>query len=260
MSTDLSSHAKITWCPGCPNNAILVAFKNAITELAESGVVKYENVVATAGIGCHAKILDYLNMNTYNSLHGRAIPAAWGMKAANPDLSVFVFSGDGDSYSEGLNHLLHAARRNDDINVMIHNNQVFALTTGQSTATSPKGHKGMSRPTGSVEEPIDPIRLLLSAGATFVARSYAGEIKRTKEIIKAAHAHKGFSFIDIIQPCITFFDTRDFYKDRLEWLPDGHDRGNLQAALSATHRDDGKIPVGIFYSTERQTFEEAIRP
>jgi 2-oxoglutarate ferredoxin oxidoreductase subunit beta len=101
---------------------------------------------------------------------------------------------------------------------------------------------------------------MLTAGATFVARSYAGEIERTKEIIKAAQAHKGFSFIDIIQPCITFFDTRDFYKDRLVWLPEGHNLGDWQSAFSATHRDDGKVPVGIFYRTERQTFEEAIRP
>jgi 2-oxoglutarate ferredoxin oxidoreductase subunit beta len=258
MTMQLSTDAKISWCPGCPNNAILVAFRKAVTELVESGAVKAENVVACAGIGCHAKILDYLNMNTYNSLHGRAIPAATGVKAANQELSVFVFSGDGDSYSEGLNHLIHAAERNSDINVFIHDNQVFALTTGQSTATSPKGFKGGSRPSGSIENPIDPIRLLLTAGATFVARTYAGEIERTKEIMKAAHAHKGFSFVDIIQPCITFFDTRDFYKDRLAWLPETHDVSDLRAAYDATHQGDEKTPVGIFYRVERPTFESQI--
>ena len=254
----LSTTEKITWCPGCPNNAILVAFRKAITELVAAEVLKEEQVVAVAGIGCHAKILDYLNMNTFNSLHGRAIPPAVGIKAANPDLSVFVFSGDGDSYSEGFNHLVHAAQRNDDINVFIHDNQVFALTTGQSTPTSPKGHKGGSRPSGSIENPIDPLKLMLTAGATFVARTYSGEIEKTKEIMKAAHAHKGFSFVEIIQPCITFFDTRDFYKEHLVDLPGTHAVTDLDAAFAALRRDDGKVPVGIFYRTETPTYEEQI--
>lgn len=258
MTMQLSTPEKITWCPGCPNNAILVAFRKAITELVESGAVKEENVVACAGIGCHAKILDYLNMNTFNSLHGRAIPPAIGMKAVNPDLSVFVFSGDGDSYSEGFNHLVHAAERNDDINVIIHDNQVFALTTGQSTNTSPKGHKGGTRPLGSVETPIDPLRLMITAGATFVARTYAGNIEQTKQVMKAAHAHKGFSFVEVLQPCITFFDTRDFFKDHLVDLPADHAVTDVRAAYDATHRDDGKVPVGIFYSTTIPTFEEQI--
>lgn len=258
MTMQLSTEEKITWCPGCPNNQILVAFRKAVTELVESGAVKEENVVATAGIGCHAKILDYLNMNTFNSLHGRAIPPAIGMKAANPDLSVFVFSGDGDSYSEGFNHLVHAAERNDDINVFIHDNQVFALTTGQSTATSPKGHKGGSRPLGSIETPINPLRLMLTAGATFVARTYAGEIEKTKEIMKAAHAHKGFSFVEIIQPCITFFDTRDFFKEKIMWLPNDHARGDVRSAYMATIREDDMVPLGVFYHATTPTFEEQI--
>jgi 2-oxoglutarate/2-oxoacid ferredoxin oxidoreductase subunit beta len=258
MTMQLSTTSKITWCPGCPNNAILVAFRKAVTELVESGAVKEENVVACAGIGCHAKILDYLNMNTFNALHGRAIPPAVGMKAANPDLSVFVFSGDGDSYSEGFNHLVHAAQRNDDINVLIHDNQIFALTTGQSTPTSPKGHKGGARPSGSIENPIDPLRLMITAGATFVARSYAGEIEKTKEIIKAAHAHKGFSFVEIAQPCITFFDTRDFFKDNIVWLSDDHPKADRRAAYEATQREDGKAPMGIFYHVTQPTFEEQL--
>jgi 2-oxoglutarate ferredoxin oxidoreductase subunit beta len=254
----LSTTAKITWCPGCPNNQILVAFRKMITELVESGAIKEENVVACAGIGCHAKILDYLNMNTFNALHGRAIPAATGIKAANKDLAVFVFSGDGDSYSEGLNHLIHAADRNTDINVFIHDNQIFALTTGQSTMTSPKGHKGGSRPSGSVENPIDPIRLMLTAGATFVARAFAGDIEGTKQIMKAAYEHKGFSFVDIIQPCITFYDTRDFYKEHLVHLPDDHNKEDMRAAYGATFRDDDKVPMGIFYRVTRPSFEEQI--
>ncbi len=258
MTSQLATSTKISWCPGCPNNQILVAFRKAVTELCEVGALKEENIVAAAGIGCHAKILDYLNMNTFNALHGRAIPAIEGIKAANDALTVVAFSGDGDSYSEGLSHLIHAAQRNSDINVFIHDNQIFALTTGQATATSPKGFKGLTRPSGSIEEPIDPLRMMMNAGATFVARAYAGEYEKTKEIMKAAIAHKGMSFIDIAQPCITFFDTRDFYKEHIVWLPEDHDTTNLDAAYHATKRDDGKIPMGIFYRADRPTFEQQL--
>lgn len=258
MSLQLGTYAKISWCPGCPNNQILVAFRKAVTELCESGALKEENIVAAAGIGCHAKILDYLNMNTFNALHGRAIPAIEGIKAANDALTVVAFSGDGDSYSEGLSHLIHAAQRNSDINVFIHDNQIFALTTGQATATSPKGFKGLTRPSGSIEEPIDPLRMMMNAGATFVARTYAGEFEKTKEIMKAAIAHKGMSFIDIAQPCITFFDTRDFYKDNITWLPEGHNVTDLDAAYHATKKIEGKVPMGIFYQVETPTFEQQL--
>jgi 2-oxoglutarate ferredoxin oxidoreductase subunit beta len=226
--------------------------------MCEAGTLKEENVVAAAGIGCHAKILDYLNMNTFNALHGRALPAIEGVKAANDALTVVAFSGDGDSYSEGLSHLVHAAQRNSDINVFIHDNQIFALTTGQATATSPKGFKGLTRPAGSIEEPIDPLRLMITSGATFVARTYAGEIEKTKELMKAAIAHKGMSFIDIAQPCITFFDTRDFYKESIVWLPEDHDVTNPDTAYRATKRDDGKIPMGLFYHVTKPTFEEQL--
>lgn len=258
MSTELGTYAKISWCPGCPNNQILVAFRKAVTELCEAGTLKEENIVAGAGIGCHAKILDYLNMNTFNALHGRALPAIEGIKAANPALTVVAFSGDGDSYSEGLSHLVHAAQRNSDINIFIHDNQIFALTTGQATATSPKGFKGLTRPTGSIEEPMDPLRLMITSGATFVARTYAGEIEKTKEIMKEAMLHKGTSFVDIAQPCITFFDTRDFYKEHIAWLPEDHDATNVDMAYSATKRGDGKIPMGIFYRVTSPTFEEQL--
>ncbi|KKU79645.1 MAG: Pyruvate ferredoxin/flavodoxin oxidoreductase, beta subunit [Parcubacteria group bacterium GW2011_GWA2_47_7] len=255
---ELATHSKISWCPGCPNNQILVAFRKAVTEMCEAGTLKEENIVASAGVGCHAKILDYLNMNTFNALHGRSIPPIEGMKAANPSLTVVAFSGDGDSYSEGLSHLIHSAQRNSDINVFIHDNQIFALTTGQATATSPKGFKGLTRPTGSIEDPIDPLRMMMNAGATFVARTYAGEMGKTKDIMKAAMAHKGMSFIDIAQPCITFFDTRDFYKDNIAWLPEDHDVTNLDAAYHATKQSDGKIPMGIFYQVLKPTFEEQL--
>ena len=258
MDLNLSTKAKITWCPGCPNNAILVAFREVITDLVNEEKVKLENVVALSGIGCHGKITDYLNMNSFTSLHGRVIPTMTGVKAANPALMVIGFSGDGDSYDEGLDHLVHAARRNSDITLFIHDNQIFALTTGQATPTSPKGFKNKSRPAGSIEEPFNPLLLMLSAGATFVARAYAPDIAKTKEIMKAAIAHKGFSFVDIIQPCLTFNDTREYYAKRLYWLDEKFPTNNVAEATEKAREYGDKIPFGIFYQTDKPTFEEQV--
>jgi 2-oxoglutarate ferredoxin oxidoreductase subunit beta len=255
-NANLTTKAKITWCPGCPNSQILVAFRKVILDLVADNSLQIENLVAFAGIGCHGKISDYINVNTFTSLHGRLIPAMTGAKCANPKLTVVGFSGDGDSYDEGIEHLIHAAKRNSDINLFIHDNQIFALTTGQFDAASPKGFKGKSTPHGSIEEPINPLLLMLSAGATFVARSYAGDIAGTEKIMKAAIAHKGFSFVDIIQPCITFFDTRDHFKEKTYSIPEDLPKTDLKAAMEKVHGDpDGKIPLGIFYQVEKPTFE-----
>lgn len=255
----LTTKAKITWCPGCPDAQILVAFRKAVVELVENNTLQIEKLVAFAGIGCHGKISDYLNVNSFTSLHGRLIPSMTGAKCANPELTVVGFSGDGDSYDEGVEHLVHAAKRNSDINIFIHDNSVFALTTGQSNAMSPKGFKGKSTPSGNIEEPFNPLLFMLATGATFVARSYAGEMDATKRIMQAAIAHKGFSFVDIIQPCITFFDTRDYFKERIYWIGEDFPTNDLKKAMDkVTDNTDGKIPLGIFYKTEKPTFEEEL--
>lgn len=265
MSEELSTKAKITWCPGCPNSQILVAFRQAVSELATDDKIKTENIVATAGIGCHGKIAEYLNINTYTSLHGRAIASATGIKIANPNLIVVAFVGDGDAYAEGIEHLVHASRRNSDVKVFVHDNRVFALTTGQTTPTSPKGFKGKSTPFGSIEEPFEPLPLMLTSGASFVARTFAGDIQKTKETMKAAMLHKGFAFVDIIQPCITFFDTREYFKERIGWI-EGEPADNIEAAMQKIKADgdpstgsgQGKVPCGIFYKILRPTFEEQL--
>ncbi len=258
MELNLQTTSKITWCPGCPNSQILVAFRKVVTDLVSENKLKAENIVCAVGIGCHGKISDYLNLNTFTALHGRPIPVMSGIKMANPDLCVIGFSGDGDSFSEGIEHLIHAARRNSDIKLLIHDNQVFALTTGQATALSPKGFKGKSTPGGKIEEPLNPLSIVLTAGATFVARTYAGDIVGTEKIMKAAIAHKGFAFVDIIQPCITFFDTRDYFKDKLYWLAEGNPRNDLNEALNLVTNDDGRVPLGIFYDVSKETFEEGL--
>lgn len=256
---NLATKAKITWCPGCPNSQILVSFRQAVTELVNEGGLQPENISAFAGIGCHGKISDYLNLNSFTSLHGRLVPAMTGAKCANPKLTIIGFSGDGDSYDEGLEHLIHAAKRNSDINIFVHNNQVFALTTGQADAMSPKGFKSKSTPFGSIEEPFNPLLLLLSAGATFVARAYAGDIEGTKKIMKAAINHKGFSYVDIIQPCITFFDKRDYFNEKVYWIGEDFPTRDFKKALDkVSENTDQRVPIGIFYEVEKPTFEEEL--
>ncbi len=253
-----SALGRITWCPGCPNSQILVAFRKVVTDLVAEGKLQPENLAAFAGIGCHGKISDYLNVNSFTSLHGRLIPAMTGAKVANPALTVVGFSGDGDSYDEGLEHLIHAAKRNSDVNLFVHDNRIFALTTGQADAVSPKGFKGKSSPFGSIEEPFNPLLLVLSAGATFVARTYAGDIAGTERIMKAAIAHRGFSFVDIIQPCVTFFDTRDYFKEHTQWLADDFPTGDLQKAMQKVSETGDTVPLGVFYNVTKPTFEEEL--
>lgn len=257
---DLATKTKNTWCPGCSNFGILQAIKNAILILEKKGIGK-EKFVLTTGIGCHAKIVDYLNINTFYGLHGRAIPLAEGIKIANPNLKVLVCAGDGDAYDEGISHLVHAAKRNIDITVLIHNNRNFALTTGQFSATSPKGFVGRSSPEGSLEAAFNPLELMLASGATFVARAYAAKVNHLTNLIVQAVEHKGFSFIDVLQPCIVWFNTFENYNQRVYELKENDlsskDKA-IQRILEWDYNDGEKIPIGIFYKVEKPTFDKEV--
>lgn len=255
---ELSTKEKITWCPGCPNFAILVAFKKAVEESVNGNAFKQENLVVGAGIGCHGKIVDYLNVNTFNGLHGRIIPSATGIKTANPNLKVVVFTGDGDSFSEGFSHLMHAAQKNVGITVFLHNNQTFALTTGQVTSTSPKGFKGPTTPLGEPNDPLNPLTMVLAAGATFAARTYATDVANTTRIMREAMNHKGFAFVEILQPCITFFDTREHFKNTIEWLPENSPKDDLSFAMNTVIPRFEKTPLGIFYDVQKPAFEDQV--
>ena len=259
---DLNTYAEKTWCPGCGNFSIEIATKLAILELINEGFAKKEEFVLLSGIGCHAKIVDYINLNSFYSIHGRVIPPATGIKLANPKLKIIGFEGDGDAYNEGISHLIWAAKKNTDITLIVHDNRVFALTTGQYTATSPKGFKGGSTPKGTFEEPFNPIELMLVSGATFVARGYAARQGHLKELIKRAICHRGFSFIDVLQPCVSFFNTYEFYNQRVYELEEkNHDVRDFERALKLARKwdyssCDTKIPIGVFYQTQKPTFEE----
>ncbi|MDH3874131.1 MAG: thiamine pyrophosphate-dependent enzyme [Desulfobacteraceae bacterium] len=259
---ELGTYAQNTWCPGCGNFGILNTIKKVLPQLQEDGLDP-SNVVLVSGIGCHAKIVDYVNANSFYSIHGRVPPPMTGIKLANPNLTVIGHAGDGDAYGEGIEHLIFSAKRNLDITFIVHNNRVYGLTTGQFTPTSPPGFKGRSTPEGSPEEPLNPIELMLSAGATFVARGYTRKMKHLQSLIKAAVSHKGFSFIDVLQPCFTFFDTYDYYNKRVyEFTQQDHDVSDRNAAFVKAgewaYKEGEQIPIGIFYQVIKPTFEEKL--
>lgn len=257
----LETSAQNTWCPGCGNFGILASFKLAVSEMIKEGIPK-EKIVLVSGIGCGSKIIDYLNLNSFSALHGRPIISAEGIKIANPELKVLVSIGDGGCYNEGISHLIHAAKRNIDITVLVHDNRSFALTTSQFTATSPKGFKGGSTPEGSIEEPFNPLELMYASKASFIARGYSMKINHLKDLIKTGVKHKGFSFIEVLQPCITFFNNVDFYNQRVYEMKESDlssDEKVVKKIKEWDYQDNNsKIPLGIFYQSRRPVYEENI--
>lgn len=254
---NLNTSAVNTWCPGCGNFGIEVGLKAVLLEMAEKGELDLDEVVLVSGIGCHGKIADYVKVNSFYALHGRAVPAAAGIKMANPELKVIVCVGDGDVLAEGLSHLIFAAKRNSNIKVLVHQNRLYALTTGQYSPTSPKGFRGRSTPRGSLEQPLNPIELMLASGASFVGRTYSGRIEHEKEMLKIAIKHEGFAFLDILQPCFVYYNTFPLYSQNVYELTDaGRNLADwdkaMQIAREWNYRDSGKIPVGIFYKREAE--------
>ena len=250
---NLKTNALVTWCSGCGNFGIFTAVRNAIPKLEAKGI-KRKDLVITAGIGCHAKIFDYLNLSGLYGLHGRNSSNAEGMKVANPDLKVITFSGDGNGLGEGLAHTLFAAKRNQDITMILHNNSVYALTTGQYSPLTEKGWKGPSTPTGSFETPFNAISLMLEVGATFVARTFAGEISHLTEILVQAIEHKGFSFIEVLQPAVPYHSWSE-YREKVEFLekePETYE----EAVKIAKNRH--RYTLGVFYKNKRPVYHEGL--
>ncbi len=246
-----------TWCPGCGDWGIGIALKMALVQLNYSP----DNIVVVFGIGCSGNMNDFLNAYAIHSLHGRAIPNAIGVKIANHRLKIIAVVGDGDCYGEGGNHLTHAARGNHDITVLVHNNSVYGLTTGQVAPTAQKGMKSKSTPTGIIEEPLNPLILALTQGATFVGQGFAGNTPHLIELMKKAIQHQGFSLLNILQPCVTFnkINTYQYYKERGYQLPDDYDFSNYELALKKTlELNEEKYPLGVIYQVKKPTFTEQL--
>jgi 2-oxoglutarate ferredoxin oxidoreductase subunit beta len=221
---DFASANDVRWCPGCGDYAILNALQRTFPELD----VPRENFVVISGIGCSSRFPYYMNTYGFHTIHGRAPAVATGVKVANPDLSVWVITGDGDGLSIGGNHLLHILRRNVDVNILLFNNRIYGLTKGQYSPTSPVGTRTKTTPMGSVDNPINPLLFALGAEATFIARTYDANVKHMVEVFKAAHAHRGVSFVEILQNCVIFNDKtwdpvygREHRDDELLFLSEG---------------------------------------
>ena len=256
MSVNWNGNYQPTWCPGCGDWGILNGMKRALTELE----LNPDQTAIVTGIGCSSKIAQYLNGYRLETLHGRALPNATGVKLVNPELTVIVNGGDGDGMGIGRGHFAHTARRNLDITYFIHNNQIYGLTKGQ---TSPPRELGMGTgftpaPMGNVENPINIVRTAIADGATFVARTYCADVPHMVEVMKAAVLHKGFAVVDILQPCVSFnqLNTYGWYKERVYRMDEeGYDRTNWNQAIEAANEWGEKIPTGIFYQVSSPTLD-----
>lgn len=242
------------WCPGCGDNFIIESLKNTLEELK---IPPYK-VLLMGGIGQAAKTPQYLNANSFCGLHGRALPAAIGAKIANKELTVIINTGDGDSYGEGGNHFLHNIRRNADITHFVHNNQIYGLTKGQASPTTDMGHKTSVQPEGNANLPLNPLLLAIVTGAGFVARGFSGDTEQLKFLMKQAIIHRGYSLVDILQPCVSFnkVNTFQWYSKRVYKLEENYNPSDKKAAIEKAMEWGDKIPTGILYSEEKSTFHD----
>jgi len=245
------------WCPGCGNFGILEALRDALNGLN----LDPSEVVISSGIGQAAKTPHYINVNTFNGLHGRAVPVGMAVKLANKDLTVIVESGDGDTYGEGGNHFIHGIRRNVDIAHFVHNNQVYGLTKGQASPTTAKGQKTTLQLEGVVLEPVRPLVLALVMGAGFVARGFSGDKEHLKELMQEAIRYKGYALLDILQPCVSYnkVNTFSWYKERVYKLSSDYDPTDFGTALETAQKWGERIPIGILYKVPKTDYIDQIK-
>jgi 2-oxoglutarate ferredoxin oxidoreductase subunit beta len=273
---DLKSDYASDWCPGCGDFGILTSIMSAIVDLQ----LNRSKVAIFSGIGCSGKTPHFINITGIHTLHGRALPFAIGAKLANPELTVIVVGGDGDGYGIGAGHFLNAARRNVDLTYIVFNNGVYGLTKGQASPTLKYGLKTKSLPLPNINDGINPLAVAIISGYTFVARSYAYDIKHLKEIIKQAINHKGMSLIDVLQPCPSYNDihTKEYFETivnnskriyKLEeteydgFVKDPTNQEEIQSkiinAILKTQEWGDRIPIGIFYKIDLPTYHDRLK-
>lgn len=247
----------IAWCPGCGNYGLLQLLKEALDELGFDPL----KTAVVSGIGQAAKTPQYMHVNMFNGLHGRALPVAQGLKAANPSLVVIAEGGDGDMYGEGGNHFMTAIRRNPDITNIVHNNMVYGLTKGQASPTSPRGFVTPVQTNGVHNEPFNPLSVAIALDASLVIRTFMGEREHCKEMFKLALMHRGYALIDVFQPCVTYNKTNTFkwFRENIYVLPADYDP-NDRAAAFAKSLESHPFPIGVIYkSSPKETLEEVLR-
>jgi 2-oxoglutarate ferredoxin oxidoreductase subunit beta len=251
---DFKSHVKPTWCPGCGDFGVLASLYQALAQLE----LDPAQTVIVSGIGCSSRLPFFVKTYGFQTAHGRVLPVATGVKLANPDLTVIAVGGDGDGFSIGGGHLAHAVRRNPDITYVVMDNEIYGLTKGQTSPTSPLGFKTKTTPYGSPDVPINPMAWALASGVSFAARGFSGSPKFLTELIVQGIQHPGFAFVQTMSPCPTFNNTYDSWRDEIQDLPGDHDATDRMQALAQAFRTDA-IPVGLFYKEVRPTLESHTR-
>jgi 2-oxoglutarate ferredoxin oxidoreductase subunit beta len=244
------------WCPGCGNFPILKTFKDVMVDL---GIEPHQFTVVS-GIGQAAKLPHYTKCNTFNGLHGRTLPVATGIRLANHEMPVVIVTGDGDCYGEGGNHLMAAMRRNINVKLFVHDNQIYGLTKGQPSPTTGEGMVTKNMPFGVISEQFNPMALAVALDCSFAARGFAADTDHLKALMKEAIDHKGFALIDILQPCVTYnkVNTYEWYRQRVYHIEPGYDPEDRKAAFSKALEWGDKIPIGVIYRNSRPTFEERL--
>jgi 2-oxoglutarate ferredoxin oxidoreductase subunit beta len=251
---DLETNHLPNWCPGCGNFGLWQALKQALIKLK----LDPGETVIVAGIGCHGHLNNFTKVSSFEGLHGRPIPVGAGIKLANHRLKVIISTGDGDCLGEGTNHFIHAARRNHDLTVIIHDNASYSLTTGQASPTSPSSYRSKATPFGKIEEALNPISLAIAAGASFVARGFSGDLPHLTRLVKQAISHQGFAVVDVLQPCAVFNRqfTFDYYLKRVDKIKKPFKTRALAFRKSLKWSD--KIPIGLFYQEKSASYEEKV--
>ncbi len=249
---DYNSPDPIAWCPGCGDFGIREAVKLALSEL---GIVPAQTCFVS-GIGQAAKAPHYIKCNLFNGLHGRTLPVALGIKLSSPGLRVFAEGGDGDGYTEGGNHLLHALRRNANIVYLVHDNQVYGLTKGQTSPTSDSGFVSKTTPYGALAPGFQPLALAVALDCGFVGRGFSGNVRHLADLLKAAVGQRGFALIDILQPCVSFnkVNTAQWYKERVYELGSDYDPTDRLAAFAKAREWGERIPIGVIYRSPRPAY------
>jgi 2-oxoglutarate ferredoxin oxidoreductase subunit beta len=256
---DFRNNVKPNWCPGCGDFSVQAAIQRAAANLG----LEPSNLAVISGIGCSGRIAGYIHSYGVHGVHGRALPIAQGVKMANRELTVIAAGGDGDGFAIGTNHTVHAMRRNMDITYICMDNHIYGLTKGQTSPRSDEGFKTKSTPLGSIEHPISSLELAMAAGATFVAQSFSSDVKQLTALVEQAVKHKGFSFINVYSPCVTFnkVNTYDFFKENVvklsEQYPDYNpqDRGQAMQMIMET---EGMLTGVIYENLDRKPYEDLI--
>ncbi len=254
---DYGSDVRPTWCPGCGDYGILAALKQG---LVQAGLAPHQ-VLLVSGIGCGSKLPDYATANGFMTLHGRTLAVATGARLANHGLAIVTVHGDGDGLGLGMGHFVHTARRNLDIVDILQNNQIYGLTKGQYSPTSDPGFVTSTSRDGSIEMAANPLALALTAGGTFLARGFAGDVKHLAGLVAQALEHRGYALLDVLQPCVTFNrkNTYDWYRERVYDLQEaGHDFTDRAAAFQKALEWGERIPLGVLYQVRRPTYEEQV--